>query len=136
MFIVVNVTEIYLMVDAKNKALKAKIVFKYRNLSVQLQSNWIWICVKNNLSASTNSQGPVESKVVAKLYFSYLKERKREGRRERGMGQGVGRKKERRRRGWNWISSEVDETRVCHTDWSKSEREKNIYHILTDIYWI
>ena len=32
MFIVVHVTEIYLMVDAKNKALKAKIILKYRNL--------------------------------------------------------------------------------------------------------
>ena len=51
------------------------------------------------------------------------------------MGEGVGRKKERRR-GWNWVSSEVDEPRVCHTDWSKSEREKNIYHVLTDIYGI
>lgn len=46
--------------------------------------------MKNNISASTNSQGPVESKVVAKLYFSYLKERKKEG----------GKKRERWGRGW------------------------------------
>ena len=39
MLIVINVTEIYLMVDAKNKALKAKIIFKYKNFSVQLQTN-------------------------------------------------------------------------------------------------
>ena len=55
--------------------------------------------MKNNLSASTNSQGTVESKVVAKLYFSYLKERKREkeGRkkRERERDGGGGGKKER-----------------------------------------
>ena len=28
---------------------------------------------------------------------------------------------------WNWvISSEVDGSRVCHTEWGKSEREKQI----------
>ena len=31
----------------------------------------------------------------------------------------------------NWvICSDVDEPRVCHTEWSKSEREKQISHIL------
>ena len=30
---------------------------------------------------------------------------------------------------WNWaICTDVDGPRVCHTEWSKSEREK--YHIL------
>ena len=35
---------------------------------------------------------------------------------------------------WNWVScSEVDESRVCHTEWSKSEREKQILDIDTYI---
>ena len=35
---------------------------------------------------------------------------------------------------WNWvICSEVDRPRVCHTEWSKSERE-NKYHKLTYIW--
>ena len=34
---------------------------------------------------------------------------------------------------WNWvICSDMDGPRVCHTEWSKSEREK--YHILKCIY--
>ena len=34
-----------------------------------------------------------------------------------------------------WVSSnEVDETRACYTEWSKSERDK--YCILTHIYGI
>ena len=29
------------------------------------------------------------------------------------------------KKGWIWVSSgEVDETRACYRDWSKSEREK------------
>ena len=38
---------------------------------------------------------------------------------------------------WIWITSnEVDEPRVCHTEWSKSEREKNKYHLLMHIYGV
>ena len=37
----------------------------------------------------------------------------------------------------NWvICSEVDGIRVCHTEWSKSEREKQIAYINTYIYGI
>ena len=36
---------------------------------------------------------------------------------------------------WNWvICSEVDGIRVCHTEWSKSEREKQILHANTYIW--
>ena len=36
---------------------------------------------------------------------------------------------------WNWVvCSDVDEPRVCHAEWSKSEREKD--HILTCVYGI
>ena len=39
------------------------------------------------------------------------------------------------KREWNWVSySEVDEPRVCYTEWSKTKREK--YCILTHIYGI
>ena len=43
----------------------------------------------------------------------------------------LGHKKE-----WNWtICSDVDEPRVCHTKWVKSEREKQILmHINVCIY--
>ena len=35
-----------------------------------------------------------------------------------------------------WVSSsEVDEPRICYTDWSKSEKQSQIY-ILTHIYEI
>ena len=31
---------------------------------------------------------------------------------------------------WNWVSSsEVNELRVCHTKWSKLEREKQVSYI-------
>ena len=37
----------------------------------------------------------------------------------------------------NWvISSEVDGPRVCHTEWSKSEREKQIPYAKAYIYGI
>ena len=33
---------------------------------------------------------------------------------------------------WNWvICRDVDEPRVCHTEWSKPEREKQISYIST-----
>ena len=36
---------------------------------------------------------------------------------------------------WNWvICSEVDGPRVCHTEWSKSEREKQIPYANTYIW--
>ena len=36
---------------------------------------------------------------------------------------------------WNWaICSEVDGPRVCHTDWSKSEREKQTPYANTCIW--
>ena len=36
---------------------------------------------------------------------------------------------------WNWvICSEVDGPRVCHTEWSKSEREKQIPYANTNIW--
>ena len=36
---------------------------------------------------------------------------------------------------WNWvICSEVDGHRVCHTEWSKSEREKQIQYANTYIW--
>ena len=41
-----------------------------------------------------------------------------------------------RKRKQNWvICSEVNGPRICHTEWSKSERE-NKYHTLTHIYGI
>ena len=37
---------------------------------------------------------------------------------------------------WIWLSSsEVDEPRACYTEWS-SQKEKNKYHILMNIYGI
>ena len=36
---------------------------------------------------------------------------------------------------WIWVSSsEVDETRACYTEWSKSEKEKQISYINTHIW--
>ena len=36
---------------------------------------------------------------------------------------------------WNWVTcSEVDGPRVCHTEWSKSEREKQIPYANTYIW--
>ena len=36
---------------------------------------------------------------------------------------------------WNWvICSEVDGPRVCHAEWSKSEREKQILYANTYIW--
>ena len=36
---------------------------------------------------------------------------------------------------WIWVSSsEVDEPRACYTEWSKSEREKQISYIYTYIW--
>ena len=36
---------------------------------------------------------------------------------------------------WNWIiCSEVDGPRVCHTEWGKSEREKQIPYANTCIW--
>ena len=35
---------------------------------------------------------------------------------------------------WNWvICNEVDGPRICHTEWSKSEREKQIPYVNTYI---
>ena len=39
------------------------------------------------------------------------------------------------RKEWNWvICSDVDAHRVCHSEWSKSEREKQILHFNIYIY--
>ena len=39
------------------------------------------------------------------------------------------------RKKWNWvICSEVDGPRVCHTEWSKLEREKQILYANTYIW--
>ena len=36
---------------------------------------------------------------------------------------------------WIWVSSgEVDEPRACYTEWSKSEREKQVSYINTFIW--
>ena len=40
-----------------------------------------------------------------------------------------------RKKEWIWVhSSEADEPRVCHTEWSKSEREKQISHFNTYLW--
>ena len=37
---------------------------------------------------------------------------------------------------WIWVSSsEVDETRACHTEWSKSEKEKQISLYIDGYLW-
>ena len=39
------------------------------------------------------------------------------------------------KKGQNWVScGDVYETRVCHTEWSKSEREKRTLYVNTHIY--
>ena len=36
---------------------------------------------------------------------------------------------------WSWvICKDVDEPRICHTEWSKSEREKQVYSLWMNIY--
>ena len=39
------------------------------------------------------------------------------------------------KKGWIWVScSEVNEPRACFTEWSKSEREKQIFHINAHVW--